>query len=285
MAEVTKLTTFKNVVSIPNFITYLKSATDDIVVPEAGLIAANLTTNGSQETWAYKGSVLQAAPVAQGTCIIKLHATTDSAILAIINANPGYVWNVTQNEVIYCRGANTTSGEISCVRGLFGTAVGTWAISDVIKYMNTISLSAYVPMVHGEWTATMTFNPVATDVLTVTCGGVTKTYTAVSADPDTGEFVPGADIAATCALLAPMIAVDFVASLASVTASATGFVMIQANNYALEPTVIEFAVGNTGAISFAEDEEPVAATGIGGRGIGVYEPMPGFGIGQAIITP
>ena len=58
-------------------------------------------------------------------------------------------------------------------------------------------------MVHGEWTATMTFNPVATDVLTVTCGGVTKTYTAVSTDPDTGEFVPGADIKATCALLAP----------------------------------------------------------------------------------
>ena len=32
MAEVTKLTTFKNVVSIPNFITYLKTATSDIVV-------------------------------------------------------------------------------------------------------------------------------------------------------------------------------------------------------------------------------------------------------------
>ena len=59
MAEVTKLTTFKNVVSIPNFITYLKTATSDIVVP-AKLISANLTTNGSKETWFYKSSVLQA---------------------------------------------------------------------------------------------------------------------------------------------------------------------------------------------------------------------------------
>ena len=105
MAEVTKLTTFKNVVSIPNFITYLKTATSDIVVPEAGLISANLTTNGSKETWFYKSSVLQAAPDAQGTCIIELDETDDSAILAIINANPGYIWNVTQNEVVYCRSA------------------------------------------------------------------------------------------------------------------------------------------------------------------------------------
>ena len=285
MTEVTKLTTFKNVISIPNFITYLKTATSDIVVPEAGLISANLTTNGSKETWFYKSSVLQAAPDSQGTCIIELDETDDSAILAIINANPGYIWNVTQNEVVYCRSANTTTGEISCVRGLFGTSVGTWAVSDVVKFMNIVTLSTYVAMTPGVWTATMTVNPVATDVLTVTCGGITKTYTAVAADPADGEFVPGGTILATCALLAPMIEADYTSCLASVTATTDGFTLTQGDNYTLEPTVIEFASGDDGAIAFTEDTEPVAPTGIAGKGIGIYEPMPGFGIGQAIITP
>lgn len=285
MTEVTKLTTFKNVISIPNFITYLKTATSDIVVPEAGLISANLTTNGSKETWFYKSSVLQAAPDSQGTCIIELDETDDSAILAIVNANPGYIWNVTQNEVVYCRSANTTTGEISCVRGLFGTTAGTWAISDVIKYLNIITLSTYVAHVVGEWTATLATNSATDDVLTVICGGVTKTYKAVESEPGDGEYVPGVDIAATCAILAPLIGADFTASLASVTAIATGFVMVQGDDVTKEPTSIAFAGGDTGEISLKEDVEPVAESGIGGKGIGVYEPMPGFGIGQAIITP
>ena len=42
MAEVTKLTTFKDVVSVPSFITYVKTtAADEIVFPEHGVASGN----------------------------------------------------------------------------------------------------------------------------------------------------------------------------------------------------------------------------------------------------
>ena len=66
MTEVTKLTTFKDVVSVPSFITYVKAtAADEIVFPEHGVASAILTTNGTLEAWAYKSVTIANAVTSQ----------------------------------------------------------------------------------------------------------------------------------------------------------------------------------------------------------------------------
>ena len=130
-------------------------------------------------------------PDSQGTCIIELDETDDSAILAIINANPGYIWNVTQNEVVYCRSANTTTGEISCVRGLFGTSVGIGP-SRRLNSMNIVTLSTYVPMCIGEFGLRHDSTQSATrcpHLLLVVESP--RLYCGSGQTQDTGEFVPG----------------------------------------------------------------------------------------------
>lgn len=148
MAEVTKLTTFKDVVSVPSFITYVKTtAADEIVFPEHGVASAILTTNGTLEAWAYKKATIANAVTSQTAGTIVLNAA-DSAKFAQL----GYVWNVTKDEIVLV--ASVSSTTVNVRRALFGTAQTVWAINDVcvlLKVLVTDSTGSHTGKGIGEY--------------------------------------------------------------------------------------------------------------------------------------
>lgn len=137
MAEVTKLKTFKNVVPITTWVTYVKASTEDeLVVPEYGVSDAVLTTNGQPEGWMFKEVSIASAITSQDKGVIKFGGAD-----ATLFANGGYVWNITQDEVVLIRSVGE-DGSVSMSRGLFGTPVTTWAQNDECLLLRVLVLAS-----------------------------------------------------------------------------------------------------------------------------------------------
>lgn len=139
MAEVTKLKTFKNVVPITSWVTYSKAAqNDEVTVPEYGVSDISISTNGAEETWIYKTVDIDAAITAQDKGYITFGSEADAELFAV----GGYVWNVTQGEIVLARPVAADGVTVPMSRGLFGTQVTTWTQNDHCLLLKVIVLTS-----------------------------------------------------------------------------------------------------------------------------------------------
>lgn len=149
MAEATNIKTFKNIPVVSNWITFTKATADDtLTVPEYGVSSAKLMVNGAEETIEYGTHTLTGAPTAQDDNSLTLVAA-DATALSV----GGYVWNVTNGEIVLVRDVDGTKVYVS--RALFGTDKETWEDDDVCLLLRVIVLAGasvgkgigeYVPM-------------------------------------------------------------------------------------------------------------------------------------------
>ena len=139
MAEVTKLKTFLNVVPITSWLTYTKAAqNDEVVVPEHGVSSIAVSTNGAEETWIYKTVDIATAIAAQDKGYITFGSEADAELFAV----GGYVWNVTQGEIVLVRPVAADGVTVPMSRGLFGTPITTWTQNDNCLLMKVIVLTS-----------------------------------------------------------------------------------------------------------------------------------------------
>lgn len=139
MAEVTKLKTFKNVIPITSWLTFTKAAqNNEVVVPEHGVSDAVLTVNGGQESWTFKTVTITTAITSQDNGKVVFGDDDDAALFE----NGGYVWNVTQGEIVLVRPVASDDVTVPMSRGLFGTPITTWAQNDSCILLKVLVLTS-----------------------------------------------------------------------------------------------------------------------------------------------
>ena len=279
-------TTFKNVVPISTFVSYVKHHSNEEIVFDwvNGVTNIKLSTNGTPESYKYKPLVIQTQPVSQDDWSITFDSEYDASILTYFNRAHGYVWNVTKNEIVRVRSADTTSGYCSLVRGLLGTNKSTWSMSDVILLLNVIVLGPVTITDEGEWKITINNNPEPGDVFVFTYGGRTARYQFVSEVSNNNDILIGDDIGETGDHIAEKLDMDYADYTSSIVSNMGGEITIVQGEYAgyiLNNASVE---GDDSILTVTTIVEPTY-TGSLGNGIGTVGKIPDIGIGQKLITP
>lgn len=278
-------TTFKDVVPISSFISYVKHHSYDEIICDwvNGVTSVKLCTNGEPEDIGYKALVIQTEPIAQDEWGITFDHEYEANILHYLHEAHGYVWNVTRNEVVRARSADLESGKVSLVRHLFNTNMSTWGRSDVLLFLNVIVLGPVTITSEGEWVVTLTTNPEAGDILNFTYGGRTTKYQFVTANPNLNDIMIGDTVSATAENLAEILDRDYADYTTSIVSNMGGQITIIQGDYA------GYILGNVsiegvGAVSVVTNVEP-EYTGSLGCGIGAFDKIPDIGIGQKLFSP
>jgi len=279
-------TTFKDVVPISSFVSYVKHHSNDEIVFDwyNGVTNIKLSTNGVPETFKYKSLVIQSEPISQDDWSITLHTEYDASLLSYFSNAHGYVWNVTRNEVARVRSADTTSGRVSIVRGLLGTNKSEWGMSDVLLLLNVIVLGPVTITNEGEWKITLNNNPEPGAEFVFTYGGRTSTYTLVSEMYDAKDILIGDDVGATADNIAERLDRDYSDYTSSIVSNMAGEITIIQGDYAGYVFGNASVEGDDDILTIATITEPTY-TGTIGCGIGTVDKIPDIGIGQRLITP
>lgn len=281
-----KGTTFKDVVPISSYISYVKHHSNDEIICDwvNGVTNIKLSTDGTPESYKYKSLVIQVMPVAQDRWSIHLDSEYDASILYYAHTAHGYVWNVTKNEIVKVRDCNTSTGTISLVRGLFGTNMSEWEMSDVVSFLNVIVLGPVTITDEGEWRLTLNNNPNPGDVLKFTYGGRTTDYTFVTDYENDNDILIGEDIDTTAEFIAEKLDRDYSDYTSSITSNMGGQITIIQGDYAGYVLGNASVEGDDDVITIETIVEPTY-TGSLGCGIGSVDKIPDSGIGQKLITP
>lgn len=287
MTEVTKRTTFKDVVPISSFITYVKHQSNDEIILNwfNGVTNIRLATNGHPESVSYKSLVIQTGIKSQSDKHIELDDTLDAEILYYFNKAHGYVWNETKNEVVRARVTNTENGYVSLDRGLFGTKYAIWEASDVLLFLNVLTLGAVTITAEGEWNLRISRNPSPGDILSFTYGGRTTKYTLVDDNPSDNEILIGDSLDVTSENIANKLDMDYTDYTHAIVSDMAGVITIVQGDYA------GYVLGSVTLEGEAEGALTVETivyprySGFLGSGMGTVDMIPDIGIGQKLISP